>query len=361
MRPREPRGGVARLLQPDRRGPVDVQDRGPRRRDDLAVVDQRGGVAVALDGELDPDRRGPPQRHLGDLAVDQRRRAPARVAAVARARRPVEPRIDHDGHAANRALSCPPRGARLGRPLHHRQADARGGRARARARGAPPRLLPPHAREHAQDARGAQRRGPGDAVPGRPRRGDVGAAGGGADLRRRGRAHDRPGRRAARAGGRGGRPRRRRGAHRAARGAARQARPHRRRHDRPAPRARRDPRRRRQRHRQDDEHRQARLAPAQDARPGRRDRRGGHVPRRRRRAARALGRARGRRRRQGRRELRPGRGRVRRGRARARARRRRRDRRHRGAPAHAARADGRAGEGPPGDHASRCPTRRTRR
>jgi fused signal recognition particle receptor len=38
-------------------------------------------------------------------------------------------------------------------------------------------------------------RGPGDAVRGRPRRGDLGAARGGADLRRRRRAHDRAGRR----------------------------------------------------------------------------------------------------------------------------------------------------------------------
>ena len=56
----------------------------------------------------------------------------------------------------------------------------------------PPRLLPPPAREHAQDARGARRRGPGHAVRGRPRRGDLGAARGGADLRRRRRALPRP-------------------------------------------------------------------------------------------------------------------------------------------------------------------------
>ena len=143
---------------------------------------------------------------------------PGRVAAVARAGRPVEAARDHDrpiGHAPHRALSCPPRGARLGGTLHHRAAGAGRRRARARARGAPARLLPAHAREHAQDARGAQRRGAGDAVPGRPRRGDLGAAGGGADLRRRRRAHDRAGRRAARAGGRGGRSGRRRGADRA--------------------------------------------------------------------------------------------------------------------------------------------------
>ena len=68
-----------------------------------------------------------------------------------------------------------------------------------------PRLLPPPARVDAQDARGARGRGPGDAVRGRPRRGDLGAARGGADLRRRRRPHDRPGGRAARARGRGGR------------------------------------------------------------------------------------------------------------------------------------------------------------
>ena len=48
--------------------------------------------------------------------------------------------------------------------------------ARARARGEAPRLLPPPAREHAQDARGAAGRGPGDAVRGRPRRGRPGSA-----------------------------------------------------------------------------------------------------------------------------------------------------------------------------------------
>ena len=305
--------------------------RRPRLGHDVVAVEQRGGVAVAprtASGVSSGGGRRSVTSAAG--AVDQRRRAARRVAAVAGAGRPVEAAGDHD-----RSRDCiVPYPARpvardwddlfiTGRPT----LAAR--RARARARGAPARLLPPHAREHAQDARGAQRRGPGDAVPGRPRRGDLGAARGGADLRRRRRAHDRAGRRAARAGGRGGRPRRRRGADRAARRAAGQARPHGRRHDRPAPRPGRDPRRRRQRHRQDDEHRQARLAPAQDARPERRDRRRRHVPRRRRRAARALGRARRRRRRQGRGGIGPRRGRVRRGRPRPRARRRRRDRRHR--------------------------------
>ena len=143
---------------------------------------------------------------------------------------------------------------------------AAAGRGDARAA---PRLLPPPAREHAQDARGARRRGPGHAVRGRPRRGDLGAPRGGADLRRRRRAHDRAGRRAARARGGGGRPRRRRAADRAAGRAARAARAHGRRHDRHPARADRDPRRRRQRHRQDDHDRQARLAPAatRSARP----------------------------------------------------------------------------------------------
>ena len=226
-------------------------------------------VAVLAHRERRRERDRPPQRHLHRAAgrgLHEHRGPPGAVAAVARVGRSVEARIDEHVHAGHRALSCPPRGARLGRPLHHRQAEPDAGRAGAGARGAPARLLPPHAGEHAQDARGAQRRGAGDALPGRPRRGHLGAPRGGADLRRRRRPDDRAGRRPARAGGRGGRPRRRRGAHGPARRAAGQARPHRRRHDRPAPRAGGDPRRRRQRHGQDDEHRQAGLAPAQDAR-----------------------------------------------------------------------------------------------
>ena len=113
-------------------------------------------------------------------------------------------------------LSCRADGPRLERALPHRRTGRHGGRAAETRRGAP-RLLPPPAREHAQDARGAGRGGPGDAVRGRPRRGDLGAPRGGADLRRRRRPHDRAGRRAARARGRGGRPGRRRAAHRAAR------------------------------------------------------------------------------------------------------------------------------------------------
>ena len=148
------------------------------------------------------------------------------------------------------------------------------------------------------------------------------------------------GRRAARAGGRGGRPRRRRGADRAARRAAGEDRAHRRRHDRHPPRAGRDPRRRRQRHRQDDDDRQARLAPAPDARAEGRDRRGRYLPRRRGRAARALGRARRVDIVKGPEGVRPRRRRLRRRRPRPRARRRRRDHRHRRAPAHPGRPDG---------------------
>ena len=162
----------------------------------------------------------------------------ARDAPAPAPRRPRRGRADRPrgdpGGAVARGYPAPRRGPGLASPLHHRRRRrSRRRRARPRrGRGAPPRLLRPPARIDAQDARGARRRGPGDAVRGRPRRGDVGAARGGADLRRRRRAHDRPGRRAARARGRGGRPRRRRGAHRPARRAARRAGPHGRRHDR---------------------------------------------------------------------------------------------------------------------------------
>ena len=64
---------------------------------------------------------------------------------------------------------------------------------------------------------------------------------------------------------------------------------------------------------------------------------------------------------QGARGLRPRLGRLRGGRPRPRARRRRGHHRHRRPPAHAARPDGRADQGPPRDRASRCPTPRTRR
>ena len=119
--------------------------------------------------------------------------------------------------------------------------------------------------------------------------------------------------------------------------------------------------RRRQRHRQDDDDRQARLAPAARARPEGRARRRRHVPRRRRRAARRLGAARGLRdRHRAARARTPARSPSRRS-ARPRARRRRRDRRHRRAPAHAGRPDGRARQGPPRDRQAARRARRTRR
>ncbi len=120
-------------------------------------------------------------------------------------------------------------GTRLVRSLHdarrwRRDCDRRGGAGAGRA---PLRDLPPPAREHAQDARGAHERDPGDAVRG-SRRGDVGATRGGADRRRRRRAHDRGDRRAARAGGPARRSQRRRAAQRATHRAARRCSAHRR-------------------------------------------------------------------------------------------------------------------------------------
>ena len=270
---------------------------------DRAVVGLRGGAVGVLGGAvrghlvlaaavaggepdvaaLDVDDRVGGRHGRGER--ERRRRAPGGHEAAAAAREGGE-RVHGAGlcrpghHPAFRltprarvrrdrvCLSCRADGPRLDRPLPHRRTACPRRRGRGDARAAP-RLLPPPAREHAQDARGARRRGAGDAVRGRPRRGDLGAPRGGADLRRRRRAHDRAGRRAARARGGGGRPRRRRAADRAAGGAARPARPHGRRHDRHPARADRDPRRRRQRHRQDDHDRQARLAPARtrSARP----------------------------------------------------------------------------------------------
>ena len=283
---------------------------------------------------------------LSGAATQPRRAAPvtSRPAPARAGAGPIRPGCGPGG-----ALSCPPRGQRLAGPLHHRPPRGRRG-ARAGARGAPARLLPPPAREHAQDARGAQRRGAGDPLPGRPRRGDLGAPRGGADLRRRRRPHDGAGRRAPRARGGGGRPRRRRGAHAAAVRAARRARPHRRRHDRHPPGPGRHPRRRRQRHGQDDDHRQARLAPAPDARADGGHRRGGHVPRRGRRAARALGGARRRRARQGPGGLDPGAVAFDAVARAPRARRGRLHRRHRGPPAHPARPHGGAHQGASRDH-----------
>ena len=143
-----------------------------------------------------------------------------------------------------------------------------GSRASANASAAPedaeeraPRRLPPPAREPLEEPPGADRGDLGQ--PLRPhRRGDLGAAGGGADPRRRRRADHGRGGRAARARGRGRRRRRRR------RGRPRppDRDPRRGRRDRPG--ADRPQRRaggaadgRRQRHRQDDDDRQDRLAP----------------------------------------------------------------------------------------------------
>ncbi len=104
-----------------------------------------------------------------------------------------------------------------------------------------------------------------------------------------------------------------------------------------------------QRHRQDDDDRQDRLAPEQGDGPQRGDGRRRHLPRRRRRAAGNLGRARRRRANPRRRGLRPRRRRLRRDQRRPRPRRRRRHRRHRRPPPHPDQPDGGAGEGAPGD------------
>ena len=119
-------------------------------------------------------------------------------------------------------------------------------------------------------------------------------------------------------------------------------------------------RRRRQRHRQDDDDRQARVSPARARALG--DRRGRrHVSRRRRGAARDLGRPRaGGLRRLGARGRSGGR-RLRRDRGGLGARPRRRRRRHGRPPAHAGEPDGGAGEDPARDRRAGSKARRTRR
>ena len=183
-----------------------------RQRREQHRADQRGDDGQHQDRGHRADHRIAPAPRDADGEHD-RQSPPA-----APARRPAPPpRLSEPKPSRPRIL--PDRMARDWYDLflldHGPPAPDAGG---ARARGGPPRLLPAPAREHAQDARGAHRGGPGDAVRGRPRRAHLGAARGGADLRRRRRADDRPGRRGARTRGRGGHAGRRRGAHRPAGG-----------------------------------------------------------------------------------------------------------------------------------------------
>ena len=118
-----------------------------------------------------------------------------------------------------RRLGCR-RVARTWHELFVTGEDAPAARAEAEERARAPRLLPPPAREHVEDARGARRRAAGDGLPVARRRG-LRAPRGDADLRRRRRADHRGDRRAARARGGVGRADRRRGPHAPAARAAR--------------------------------------------------------------------------------------------------------------------------------------------
>ncbi len=203
-------------------------------------------------------------------------------------------------------------------------------------------LLPPPAREPVEDARGAGRGAAGDGVP-EPRRRDLGAPRGDADLCRRRRHHHGQDRRAAGDRGQLRGAERRRAAHQAADRAPRRGGPSGGGHDRPARRPHRDPDGGSERDRQDHDDREDRLAPPARARQVGAARRGRHLPGRRRGAARGVGGARRLRHRAGRPGLRSGRGGVRRHRGRPSSRPRRGDLRHGRPPAHPAAPDGGAG------------------